>query len=99
MRTLLEQLGITGADIVSVVHATTINEARDRLNQLKERARKRFYELALELHPDRTGGDETKAREFYRLAEAYRIFSEVQPMQAVPVLEDLGCGFEFSAVF
>ena len=80
MRDELQQLGVTSADIQRVLQAASMDEARARLDALKARARSRYEQLTMELHPDRTGGDKAKAERFKALSDVYRTLMEVQPL-------------------
>jgi hypothetical protein len=49
-----------------------------KLDELKERVRKNFRRLALELHPDRTGGDPVKTERFKLLVSVKDEFEKLQ---------------------
>lgn len=80
----LRLLGVTATDLAEVQQAPSLAVARERLNALKERARQQYHRLALELHPDRTGGDEAKAERFRAVTEVYERLMEVQPTPRCP---------------
>lgn len=49
----------------------TIEEAQTALDALRARLKRRYRELALEWHPDRTGGDKEKAARFVAVAAVW----------------------------
>lgn len=59
----LQALGISPRDLDSIRMAS-YPQAKQMLVQLKELAKKRYRKLALQLHPDRTGGDPEKTEMF-----------------------------------
>jgi hypothetical protein len=59
-------LGVTDGALEHVGNASSIDEARARLEQLKHKVHRSYRRLALKLHPDR-GGNEAK---FQRLGTA-----------------------------
>ena len=67
-RAALAELGVTWAEFEAPLAAGAAGPAM--LEALQKRARARFRELALELHPDRTGGDSEKTERYKRLAMA-----------------------------
>lgn len=69
-----QALHVIGINMASEVHlirsAPTPDEARKRLENLKERARKALRQHAKTLHPDCNGGDEGKTRMFIAIGKA-----------------------------
>lgn len=99
MRKLLLDLGVRACDLEAVFAAAGNGCACEALGALKARARKRYHQLALELHPDRTGGDEAKADRFRRLSAVYEEFMETQPPASAPasLVRRHGISITFSA--
>lgn len=64
-------LGLRREDFQAAQHAPTREAAQEMLAALKARVKRRYRELALELHPDKTGGDETKTARFRLLAQVW----------------------------
>ncbi len=60
----LARLGITHQDFELVRRQTSLETAGHLLDELKKKAKTNYKKLALELHPDRTGGDEAKTDAF-----------------------------------
>ncbi len=74
-------LGLTKEDIQAPLHRS-MEQAQRMLAELKARTKKVYKRKALELHPDRTGGDETKAALFVKLT---RVMEELEKLQLEPV--------------
>lgn len=47
-------------------------------NATEDEIKKAYRKKAMELHPDRHGGDKTKEAEFKKLNEAYSVLSDPQ---------------------
>lgn len=62
-------LGVTPHSLAAVRHAESEEQALERLDALKTRARRAFRDAALQCHPDMTGGDNTKTARFRWLRE------------------------------
>jgi hypothetical protein len=75
---LLPLLGILPLDWQRVQRAPNLEAAKNELEHIKERAKKAFKKLALELHPDMNGGDEEKTVKFKQLNEALQILDKLQ---------------------
>jgi len=60
----MSDLGVSPVDMEKLRRMTSVEEATSWLDELKARVRKNFKQLAFELHPDRTGGDEEKTAQF-----------------------------------
>ena len=71
-------LGIGPHDFLHLRRSPSLVEARARLQGLKDRAHRERKRLALELHPDRTGGDEAKTELFKRISA---VVSELENSQ------------------
>lgn len=54
------------------------------LSDLKDQVKHTFRKLALELHPDRTGGDEAKTALFKELVQAREAFENIEVRPAAP---------------
>lgn len=64
-------LGITETDLMAIVSAP-YRESEDLFKKLKAKARKNYKRLALDLHPDRNGGDLNKTVLFDLLTRAVK---------------------------
>lgn len=74
----LRELG-AGEDVISgIVYAPSREEAERRLAAMKQVVKVRFRASALELHPDRTGGDPVKTERFKLLAGAAERAAEIE---------------------
>jgi hypothetical protein len=74
----LSELGITPQQIQAAIRgARTLPEANERLDAIKADARRAFKRKALELHPDRTGGDSEKEALFKKLQHVVEAFSKI----------------------
>lgn len=69
-----------GAELDRILraHAGGDQMACFRLDELKASTKKRYRELALELHPDRTNGDEAKAQRFRDVSMAYQWLDDLK---------------------
>jgi hypothetical protein len=65
----MTDLGLTAEAHASVRQAPSFEAAVARLDAIKAEAKRRYRKLALELHPDRTGGDVDKTERFKVLAQ------------------------------
>lgn len=63
-------LGVSPQDFDAIERATSSEEAERLLGELKVRAKKRFKQLAMELHPDRTNNDPAKTEDFKLVSNA-----------------------------
>lgn len=81
----LQRLGVHQGFFHAVQTARTLDAAMELLRGAQATAKKEFRKLAMELHPDRNGGDQQKTEEFMHLTEVLRQFEDltIQPMQAV----------------
>lgn len=80
---LLLQMGFTSEDFNSIRRAQTRVEAVQRLESLKARFKIAFRKKVLELHPDRTGGDQAKSEQLLQLLEFARELEKTQIPQGV----------------
>lgn len=71
-------LGVTEQDLASCVRGESIEECRLKLDELKKRVKKSYRKVSLDLHPDRTRGDEEKLKLFKVVS---RLCSEIQKME------------------
>lgn len=70
-------LGVSYEELCSALEDPT----PDALNDLKRRARLNYKRAALDLHPDRTGGDPAKTEMFHAVSE---LLSEVSDLSHKP---------------
>lgn len=80
---VMRDLGVAPAD-VDALRRMPFEAAVKHLEELKERVRKNFKRLALELHPDRTGGDAEKTERFKVVSSIKDEFEKLQ-IRPVPV--------------
>ena len=64
-------LGLTDEVLRAPLAQPSLDQARAALAELKVATKRRYRELALELHPDRTGNDAAKAARFAAIATVY----------------------------
>jgi len=62
----LHALGVEQSDL-EAIRRSPLPKAQTLLEELKKRAHRKYKQLALELHPDRTKGDQAKADFFVLL--------------------------------
>lgn len=79
---LAAELGITRDRLEQVACAATIDEAKARLAAVVREAKRRHRQLALEYHPDRTGGDPVKTERMVRLNA---VMADIEKLQVRPV--------------
>ena len=70
-------LGVSVQDFWAIRQAP-FQQAVPMLQDLKDRAKRNYKRLALELHPDRTGNDETKTAQFKFLSQILSDFEKLQ---------------------
>jgi hypothetical protein len=80
----LKQLGLTDADLAGCRQAPTLAIAKERLERIKHVGKRAYRRLALDLHPDRTNGDEAKTELFKRLTTAYETLANMEIGVMVP---------------
>lgn len=81
----LAELGIDQQRLAAAARAPgTLAQAKERFDALKAEARKAFKRKALELHPDRTDGDEAKTDLFKRLQLVVEVFCKAELRPAPP---------------
>lgn len=61
---LLRDMGLSMTDFSAVDQAPSLEEAHRQFAALKEKIKRGFNKMALELHPDRTGNDPVKTERF-----------------------------------
>jgi hypothetical protein len=78
-------LGVSASDF-EAMRRVPFAQAQEMLRVVKERVRKNFRRLVLELHPDRTGNDPEKTEQFKVLAQIFADFNklEVRPPAPMP---------------
>lgn len=76
----LRELGVTPEALSRMTALPSPQDVQKALTALQAAAKKRYRELALELHPDRTQGDEAKTERFKAIVLAYK---EVQSLRVV----------------
>lgn len=83
-------LGALGVQPQALEHLRRVPfpQAVEGLKRIQEAAKPAYKKLALELHPDRTGGDETKTRLFSEVTMAHKWLQElkVQPPAPQPTM-------------
>jgi len=84
-QTALAELGILPQDI-AVVRSVPFPQAQVHLQGLKVKAKKAYKMLALDLHPDRTGGDPVKAEKFQLLTEVLDTFERFKIEPPAPIV-------------
>lgn len=80
----MQALGLHPGQLDSLRHLT-FDRAQERLTKIQAAIKKRYKQLALELHPDRTGGDVEKTKLFSIVTEVNQKIQELsltrQPIQ------------------
>ena len=66
----MNMLEVRPEDFRHIEAATSLDECQQRFTTLKERVRKRFRQLATQLHPDKTNNDPVKTEDFKLVAAA-----------------------------
>ena len=79
----LRALGVAPEDL-EAIRRSPLPKAQELLKALKKKAHRQYKKLALELHPDRTQGDEAKAEFFVLLTRVLEEFDKVS-VQTQPV--------------
>lgn len=64
----MQLLGLSQGDFQAIERAPSFEAGVQMLEQLKERAKKQFRRVALELHPDKTNNDPAKTDDFKLVA-------------------------------
>jgi len=77
-------LEIRPEDFRAVEQAPSFEECQLRLAALKERVNKRWKQLALTLHPDKTNNDPAKTEDFKLVSAAVDEFDKMQVGRAPP---------------
>jgi hypothetical protein len=83
----LDALGVTQTEL-DLVRQASFEQAKTLLKNLKIKAHRQYKKLALELHPDRTQGDQAKAEFFVLLGRVLEEFDKVT-VQAAPVMPQI----------
>lgn len=73
----MRRLGVDQSLLAEVEGGHTFAERLAALSSLQAQTKKAFKAAALDLHPDRTGGDVVKAEEFKRLATFTKMVLEM----------------------
>jgi hypothetical protein len=102
-------LGLAPNDFRAVEQAPSFEAGQQMLAALKERAKKQFRKVAMELHPDRTNNDPAKTDDFKLVSAVVEdieklVFGRPQPppqmrqqqMRVVFVRMNVGFGFSSS---
>jgi hypothetical protein len=71
----LQLLGVSPSDLSQIRKHP---QAVEVLAKLQQEAKSRYKKLVLELHPDRTGGDETKTKLFNEVTRAHKWLQELR---------------------
>jgi len=94
----LKDLGITAPDDFTTLQRTPLAQAQQMLVEMKERVKKNYKRLCVELHPDRTNNDLTKTEWMKVINYEYTEFQklEVQPPQPQPQMVFINLGNMFT---
>lgn len=76
-------LGVSQQDL-ETVRLTAYPESKVALQRLKEKARRAYKRVALELHPDRTAGDKDKTALFVLAGRALEEFVQTSVPEPLP---------------
>jgi hypothetical protein len=84
-------LGVSHNDLQACLRCPSFEIAVERLGELKARAKKNYKRAAFDLHPDRTGGDATKAALFTCLRAALTELEKIElkrrpPQPSIPTI-------------
>lgn len=85
----MQLLGLTQADFLAIQKAPTFAAGQQALEVLKERTRKQFKRVAMDLHPDRTNNDPVKTEDFKLVSSAVDDIDRLQlraPPRPMPVI-------------
>jgi DnaJ domain len=77
LREVMLALGVRPEEMVRL-QQVPLETARALLEELKERVRKNYKQLAFELHPDRTGNDPVKTERFKLIGTVKDEFEKLQ---------------------
>ena len=82
----LRELGVNIPNDFDQIQRLPFPQAKQMLNDLKERVKKSFRKIAPELHPDKTGGDSVKTEKFKLLVQVQQAFEkiDIQPRMPAP---------------
>lgn len=80
----MQLLELRPDDFRAIEGAPTVEECRTRLAALKDRTKKRFRQLALMLHPDKTNNDPAKTEDFKLVSAAWDEFEKTQIVPRPP---------------
>jgi hypothetical protein len=86
-------LGVTPGDLMGIRSSKSLPEAQGRLKALQERVKKRWKQLAFELHPDRTQGDKVKEQLFKLLAGVVNKIEEAKIQPPRPRMRPMAVRF------
>lgn len=89
VRTLMLDLGVDLAQLMPRLRFSPIDQAKQLLVDAKATVKKRWRKVALELHPDRTGGDPAKEERFKKfnvLVEEFLALEVSAPPPPPPVM-------------
>lgn len=78
----LQELGVDFPADFHAITALPLPQAKVCLEELKKRVRAQLRRLALELHPDRNGGDPDKTRRFVVLS---KVCTDIQNIDVHPL--------------
>ena len=74
-------LGVNAGAVQHVQAAPSLAEAQARLDELKREAKRRHRQMALEHHPDRTGGDDSVMKTLNRVMDDLeKVAIKVRPL-------------------
>lgn len=80
----LRELGVTPGALAAIRGAANFDDATAKLAALKQMVKTNFKRLALELHPDRNGGDAAKTELFKALVQVQKDVDVLEIRRAPP---------------
>jgi hypothetical protein len=91
----LKDLGVNFPEDFQALQRSPLEQAKEKLVQLKERVKTNYRRLIKELHPDQNGGDEEKTKRFKAITYEYNELCklEVHPPRPMPAMMPMGIPF------
>ena len=91
----LATLGVTSQDF-DTIRRVPFSQAQTLLQELKVKARRNYKRLALELHPDRTQGDQIKAELFVLLGRVLEELDKTVVHPQPPMPQPISFNYSFN---